>query len=92
MAVKTWVVEAEKIVYGPMNIWKDGDVLRWLRQYHFEDAGGNTIRVPDEGLEFIPHPHMTGKVAWENVSQDIKDALIQIDEYTKLQIRQKEGI
>lgn len=92
MTVKTWVIEAETIAYGRLMMWRSGDFLFWQRDYHFEDAEGQVIQSPTAGGELGAGDVMTGQMAWADVPQDVKDALATMDNYTKNQIAQKEGI
>jgi hypothetical protein len=87
MTIKTWTLSAAGIDYGKTEIWTedDGSIVYVNRLYSFVDADGNI-------LEIIGLRNAQTAVLWSDVPQNIKDALIEIDTYTKNQINQQEGI
>lgn len=87
MTIKTFTLEAQSINYGITGIWTEdsGSLLYLSRKYDFLDADGNV-------LEIIGTRTMQTAIPWVDVPQNIKDALVEIDTYTKNQINQQEGI
>lgn len=92
MAIRTWTIEATGIEYKSIDLnYKDG-VLYWRRGYYFVDQNGEPIRRIVDDVVFDIGESMSGSILWDDIPQDIKDALVTIDSYTKSQINQKEGI
>lgn len=91
--IKTWTKEAHGIKYHPVSLAYDEErqVLTWSRSYYFVDETGK--KIDERGaMLFEINYGVSGEMLWADVPQNVKDALITIDTYTKDQIRQKEGI
>jgi hypothetical protein len=92
MPIKTKTIGATDIRFGRLQIWQDnaGD-LRYRREYEFVDANGKAVKF-EQYTEGAPQTVYDGGIPWSKVPKHIKDVLIEIDEFTKAQIRKQEGV
>lgn len=88
--IKSWSKEAHGIKYHPVSLAyvEETQTLKWSRSYYFVDEIGNQISggLVEDNLA------VRGEMAWADVPQNVKDALITIDTFTKNEINKKENI
>jgi len=82
MADKTWT--ATDVQMGKLSINVIDGVLFLDRRYQFVDGSGDVLP--------IQAGRVTAEVAWADVPQDIRAALVDINDWTKNQALAQEGM
>lgn len=92
MPLKTITIEVESIDYGPIKLDLIDGSLVYSRHYELLDAAGQPVRQTVSDQDYTRAKTISGSVLWENVPTGIQNALIQIDNFIKAKILEREGI
>lgn len=92
MTLKTLVYEIKSIEYLQLQVWLSEGVLYCSRGYRLLDAKGKQITLPSEDGLPRGSENIEVSMPWVDVPATIREALTQLDIYTKDEINKKEGI